>query len=141
MGLRDRPLLHLVEGVDVGGLHVVLHRLDLLTQHVRADEVVDDDGDDAQLLDTVADRDELRTGPTQTLHLDLTHFGLELLHVRVRAQGLDVQNQRRTAGLLLLALGRALIVQLLGLLRNDALALLLLLRQILVVLLMWFLKQ
>ena len=54
-----------------------------------------DDKSDLELLDTVADGDELARTPHETLHLDRTHRLLELRHVSLVVPRLDLEGNKR----------------------------------------------
>jgi len=60
---------------------VVLVLLDLSLELVGGDLLVLDDQVDLELLDTEANSDELGSTPDQTVHLNGTDVGLELLQV------------------------------------------------------------
>ena len=54
-----------------------------------------DDNSNLELLDTVADGDELAGTPHETLHLDRTHRLLELRHVSLVVPRLDLEGNKR----------------------------------------------
>ena len=54
-----------------------------------------DDNGNLELLDTVADGDELAGTPHETLHLDRTHRLLELRHVSLVVPRLDLEGNKR----------------------------------------------
>lgn len=77
MGIRSQ-LLH---SSNVGGLHVVFVLLNAGLQLIQRDLLVLDDQVDLELLDTEADGDELGGTPDQTVDLNGTDVGLQLLKV------------------------------------------------------------
>lgn len=77
MGITSQ-LLH---GSNVSGLDVVLVLLNLGLKLIQRDLVVLDDQVDLELLDTEADGNELGSTPDQTVDLDGTDVGLQLLKV------------------------------------------------------------
>lgn len=77
MGITSQ-LLH---GSNVGGLDVVLVLLNLGLELIQRDLVVLDDQVDLELLDTETDGNELGSTPDQTVDLNGTDVGLQLLKV------------------------------------------------------------
>ena len=73
--------LQLLHSSNVGRLDVVLELLDLLLELVERDLVVFDDQVDLELLDTEADRNELRGTPDKTILLNGANRVFEGLHV------------------------------------------------------------
>lgn len=113
--------LDLVEGGNVDGLDVVLESGDALLKLINRDEFINDDAVDLELLDAVADGDELGSTPEKALHLNGADELLHLDHVGGVVPGLDVEED--------VGLANHLLASLLGL------SLLLLLLKILLVLL------
>lgn len=82
---------------------MVLELGDLLLELVKRDLVVLNNQVDLELLDTVTDGNEGRGTPDETVLLDGTDVGLELLHVGLIVPGLDVHGDNRLGGGLRLA--------------------------------------
>lgn len=66
---------------NIGALDIVLELGDLLLELVKRDLLVLDDESDLELLDTVADGDELGRAPDEAVLLDATDRLLESSHV------------------------------------------------------------
>lgn len=73
--------LQLLHGSNVAGLDVVLVLSNLLLELIERNLVVLNDQVDLELLDTVTDGDKGGGTPDETVLLDGTNVGLELLHV------------------------------------------------------------
>lgn len=92
---------------DISALHVVLNLLNLLLELIQTDLVVLNDEVDLQLLDAVADGDELAATPDEAVLLNGADSRLHLLHVRLVVPRLDVHGDDalgRGLGLALLLL-------------------------------------
>jgi len=68
-------------GAYISGLDVILKRLNGLLKVIDGDLLVFDDQVDLKFLDTVANGNQLRSTPDETLHLDRPNVLLHLLEV------------------------------------------------------------
>lgn len=105
--------LDLVKGVDIHGLDMVLKAEDMLLKDVSADLVILNYTRDTELLNPIADGNQLGGSPKQAVKADATDLGLQLGHVGLIVPGLDVQddgglgNDGGLLGLLGLVLSKA----------------------------------
>lgn len=96
-----RQSLQLLHSSNISRLDVVLILLNLGLEIIDRDLFVLNDDVDLQLLDTVADGDELVTTPGKTVHLDGLDTGYQLVHVGLVVPRLDVQGDDGFGGGLL----------------------------------------
>ena len=80
-----------LHGSNVRALDVVLELSDALLELIEGDELVLNDEGDLELLDTVADSDELAGAPHETRHLERTYRLLEFNHVCLIVPRLDLK--------------------------------------------------
>lgn len=92
---------------------MILKTSNALLKDISTDLIILNNARNAQLLDSVTDRDHLRGSPKKTVKSDATDEALELGHVGLIIPGLDVQDDgglgddNRLLGLLGLVLGKA----------------------------------
>lgn len=91
MQLQRKDTLDLGKGLNVDGLDVILELEHLLLKHISGDLVILDDSGNTDLVDTIADGDELRGTPEETVHLNGADSLLEGLEVSLIIPGLDVK--------------------------------------------------
>ena len=81
-----------LHGSNIGALDIVLELGNLLLELVERDFLVLDDEGNLELLDTVADGDELGRTPDETVLFDATDGLLESSHVGLIVPGLHLES-------------------------------------------------
>ena len=105
----DRKLsLDFVKGGNVHGLNEILESGHLILQVVHHHLVVLDDARDLELLDAVANGDQLARAPEETVHFNGANVILQLLHASLVIPRLNVDHDTGLGNnlALLLLLGR-----------------------------------